>query len=475
LGHRSRIIHLAGHPYNVLTEAQVSLIHRSALRILEQVGLDIQNEDLLKVMADYGLAVDFDAELVRFPSAVVERFIAEADKYDWANHRPQVTSSAGVYHSRFHDPATGELIDWDEQRLAFYIRLARRLDHLRGASMLGCPLPVPGPLVSLYERYYSWKLGAREGGSLCQDEICPYLLELYEILAGSRGAKVEDVFHATVHMSPALRLGRGQAYQVAYFRKRGLRVWIGTMFAMGAAAPVTLSGAVTLNLAEQLALRIVNCALFGDKYLFLNCALAPMDMRTMVHTFGRPEMAAANMMTAQLARHYGASFRGQAGLTDGKFPSVEVGAQKAMTAMATLLAGGHAGVDAGLLANDEICSPVQMILDNEMVSALKHFTREFEVDEEAIGLETIFEAGPAGLYADKPHTARHYRSELWEPSIWARQPLTPWRDGGAKLDVDRARDIALEVQHEPPDPPGISQKLQRDILALIKRAEAKLV
>jgi len=66
---------------------------------------------------------------------------------------------------------------------------------------------------------------------------------------------------------------------------------------------------------------------------------------------------------------------------------------------------------AGLLSVDEVCSLVQMILNNEFLGVLQHFTREFQVTEEAIGLEGILEAGPGGHFVEKLHTLRHFREE----------------------------------------------------------------
>ena len=64
-------------------------------------------------------------------------------------------------------------------------------------------------------------------------------------------------------------------------------------------------------------------------------------------------MAITSVMTAQLARHLGASFTGHGGLSDAKRPSVEAGAQKALNTIPTLLAGGHVWIDAGLLAHPD--------------------------------------------------------------------------------------------------------------------------
>ena len=468
-------MYVAGHAYNLISPAELDLIHRSALRVLDEVGMVVENVRLLQVLADFGLQVDLAEERVRFPPYLVERFIAEAGNFDWDAAVPSVSASAGVYSGLTHDPLSGELVPWTEEALAAYFALARALPHVDGAVMLGCRLPVPGPLEPLYERHVCWKYGAREAGSIHLDELCPFLLALYQARADDAGAPLEQVFRGTVYLVPPLKLGRHEAYQVAYFWERGLRVRIGDMYAMGASAPATLAGAVTLNLAERLALSMLDAALYGERWLHLGCSISVMDMRTTIYPYGRPEMAIANLMTAQLARHYGASFSGHAGLTDAKLPCPEAGAQKALTAVPTLLAGGNVWLDAGLLSIDEVCSPVQMVLDDELLSALKHFVHEFEITDETIGLDTIAEAGPGGHFLDKMHTVRHFRDELWQPRLWSRQMLRPWLAGDRDLDTDRARQLALDVRNRGPEPPVMSQTLEREVLHVIGAAKEALV
>ena len=156
---------------------------------------------------------------------------------------------------------------------------------------------------------------------------------------------------------------------------------MGDMHAMGATAPVTLAGAVTLNLAEQLAYACVERILFGEQQLRLGGSISVMDMRTTIYPYGRPEMALANLMIAQLARHYGACYSGHAGLSDAKLPSVESGAQKALTAIPTLMACGSLWMDVGLLSTDEVCSPIQLVLDDEFLGCLSRFAHEFEISD----------------------------------------------------------------------------------------------
>jgi len=466
---------VAGSPYNLLKDSEITAIHQGALRILAEMGMEIQNAKLLTACETAGFSLDYVHQRVRFPASAVELFIAEAEKFDWENLVPSVSATAGVYHGLYHDPETGKLLPWTEERLASYCALANDLPNVNGCSVLGSRVPVPAPLEPLYERYTCWKYGAAEGGSVGLDAVCPYLMELYQVLADHRRVPLREVFYANVYLVPPMKLGRHEAYQVAYFWERGLRVGIGDMYAMGASAPVTVAGAVTLNLAEQLALCMLNSALYNTKKLHLGCSLSPLDMRTMIYPFGRPESVVTNLMMAQLARFYGASYSGHGGLTTAKLPSAEAGFQKAYTAIPILLAGGSFWMDAGLLSCDEVNSPVQMILDNEFLGALKHLCTSFEISEDTLALDTILAVGPGGGYIAQPHTARYFRSEQWQPQLWTRSMLAPWLEAGSQLDVDLARERILDLDRGGPPVRQISSSLEADLLRVITTARRALV
>jgi hypothetical protein len=56
--------------------------------------------------------------------------------------------------------------------------------------------------------------------------------------------------------------------------------------------------------------------------------------------------------------------------------------------------------------------------------------------------------------------------------------LRPWLESASRLDVDKARDIALQLQAElrqqPPEP-AISQSLESEVLQIIAHAGRELV
>jgi len=113
---------------------------------------------------------------------------------------------------------------------------------------------------------------------------------------------------------------------------------------------------------------------------------------------------------------------------------------------------------------------VQMVIDDEMVSALARFARGFEVSEETLGFDLIKEVGPGGGFLDREHTARHHRSELWEPRVFAREMLAGWQRHGAKRDVDIAKEIYHDLLGRAPLPVHISDALERKLLDIVREA-----
>ena len=55
---------IAGHAYDVMSLEEMELIHHSALRILDEMGMEVQNRTLLEVLANFGLPTDFSGQRV---------------------------------------------------------------------------------------------------------------------------------------------------------------------------------------------------------------------------------------------------------------------------------------------------------------------------------------------------------------------------------------------------------------------------
>jgi len=458
-------------PIRVFDEREEAAIHRTALRILDEIGVAVESEAILGRLAAFGGRVDRSAQRVTFPPPLVERFIADSEKFDWQAAAPSVGGHAGVYHGWHLDPDTDRFEPWTLPTLLRYLKVAHHLEHTDGFISVTFGIRgVPEAALEPFFHYLAFKFYGHGAAGVADAARCPLVLEMCEEAAAELGLSAAEVFRGVVYMVSPLKLGHQEAEVFTFFAERGLRTGIGHMLSAGGTAPVTLAGALALNIAQDLFTNIVHRAWFGGRGLWLGCSISPLDMRTAMYCYGRPEQQLANVAMAQMARRYGAAYGGHCGLSDAKRPSAEAGFQKALGAIPCLMACGRTYISTGLLSVDEVFSPVQMAIDDEMVSALQRFARGFEVSEETLAFDVLRAVGPGGGFLDSEHTVRHHREELWEPRLFAREMLAGWQRHGSKTDADVAREIVHDLLGRDPLPVRISTKLERHLLGLIRKA-----
>jgi len=122
---------------------------------------------------------------------------------------------------------------------------------------------------------------------------------------------------------------------------------------------------------------------------------------------------------------------------------------------------------------DLVFSPVQLLLDLELVRYYRHVVEGFPFAEEAFCMDAIREVGPSGSFLGHETTVTGFREALWESERWAPQPLGRWQSEGSCGFTDRAREEigALIAQHSF----RLPEDQAREIDHLCREAEAALL
>jgi trimethylamine--corrinoid protein Co-methyltransferase len=442
--------------------------------VLAEVGVQVDHAAVRKMLTAVGGMTDGTTDRVRFPAQTVERIIAEAPKEPQGGRPPEISLSAGIYKSWYLDPESNALLSFNEYRLALYIGLAKSLPRLRDIGMLGVPFVpegIPAEYTPLAEKLYAWKYAVGMGGGSVQlTGLCQSILDLFSCHASMNKKRVEEVFCATGYLISPLRLARPECEQMLFFHKHGLQMGIGHLPIQGGTAPVTFAGAVTLALAEQIFLYILQRA-FGHNPVFaVGGTVSTMDMRSGSSCYGRPEQQRINAAFADIARFYGCGTWGHTGSTDAKTPSYEAGAQKAYGALYTALACGRGNISAGLLSLDEICSPVQMVLDHDLAGALQALLAQPSFSDTDCAFEEIAAVGPGGCFMGTDFTAARFRGELFMPAAWNYRLVDAWQRSGCRTDVEAAIDLVCEFERSFSPKSNITEEEERELRKIIKRA-----
>ena len=476
----------------VLSQSELDLILGSAILILARTGVAVENEELLKLLADDGAEVDFGEQRARFPEAYTERLLSESEEdyadedgvecsclFPCGNRREYakgVEVTAGTYPQYYLSP-DGEITPHTVETASDMTRLADALDGFDRLGVMGIPSDVPTELGPLHLRLIAWKHAERKlsnCGEVRELALLPYVFEMGEIMADHKREPVRRYTFAEVEMISPLKFTRVEAETFVQFWKKGLLAGVGFMHSAGGSAPATLAGTVALDLAESLFICALYRACYGWKKLWLQCNSSVMDMRLGMYPFGRPEKGLLLLAMGQIARHVGAGIWPAAHYADAKEPSIEAGIQSAFNTVPAILAGATGLECFGILSTGEIGSPIQLVIDNEYSHALKRFARGFEVSEEIIAADLIDAVGPGGLFAGTDHTVKHFRQEHWQPKLFSCEPLNAWLAGDQKTATDKAREVYEQILREH-HPRGIDDETEQRLLDVIDRARKAIV
>ncbi|MHC4719348.1 MAG: trimethylamine methyltransferase family protein, partial [Planctomycetota bacterium] len=163
-------------------------------------------------------------------------------------------------------------------------------------------------------------------------------------------------------------------------------------------------------------------------------------------------------------------FFGHCGLSDAKVPGSEAAFQKVSSVIFNALACGKANLVAGLLGVDEVFSPVQMILEDEMIDALNWAFKGFQVNEQTLALDVIDEQGPGGNFLSTEHTLLNFRQALWQPALSSKEMFAMWKDRGMKSDIVKAKEKYLDIlQNGKQLEPQISERTEKELLKIINK------
>jgi trimethylamine--corrinoid protein Co-methyltransferase len=182
-----------------------------------------------------------------------------------------------------------------------------------------------------------------------------------------------------------------------------------------------------MQTVEVLACNVMNHALL-EPHVRLRRRPTILDMKTMMAA-SAPEAALLFLATVELQKYYGNAdpVFPYALSTDSKFPDIQAGVDKSVTALLAILSGSRllsAGM--GCLALAGTASLAQIVIDYELCKSLEQIARGFVVDADHIGLDLIKRVGIGGSFLSEEHTVGHMRETLWFPKLFDRSAADGW-------------------------------------------------
>ena len=459
---------LSGGQYRPLADGQVQRIHEAALSILERTGVQVEEQEALRLFEQAGAAVDRGGARVRMPPALVE------DAIDWAPSRVLLAGRDSRWDlelegARVHIGTGGAaltVLDVETGRprpavlrdVAELARLVDALDNVHFYLVPVYPTDMGKDEVDVNTYYASLANTTKhvQAGVYSVQGIRDTVEMCEHVAGGAEPLRERPVvsFITSWMVSPLKFATEVTTLTIETCRQR-IPVVLSAAPMAGSTAPVTLAGMLAQLTAEQLAGVVLTQLARRGAPLLIGPIPATADMKTGRYLGGAAEFGLTNAAMAQMAQFYCLPIYNSAGMTDAKLPDVQAGFEKGMSAVLVALAGSnfihHA---AGMLENMNAVAPEQFVIDDDILGMAMRVVRGIEVNDETLALDTIDAVGPGGHFLMADHTLRHMRSEFYYPSaVVDRQGWDMWQQDGGLDARERARQIARDVlANHQPDP-----------------------
>ena len=450
---------LEGGAYRPLGEHDIERIHKTALDVLETIGVGNPIPEVAEPALARGCHINQHGRLC-FPRALIEDIIAGAAR-QFVLYGRERKHDLDVGGTRTHFATSGDAVTVLDMETGRYrpstvtdlydlVRLVDRLDNIHAFGQMVIPTDIKDVLVQEINVVYAITAGTTKHFSLSMEAgNVDDAVALGDMVLGGDGRYREKPFF-TVSGCPIvspLRFVDENCRLMLAAARAGASCNPIVAAQAGGTAPAALAGALVQTVAETLTcLAMINFVNPGHPVIFSNWPFVT-DLRTGSFSGGGGEEALLNAASAQIGRFYDLPRCVAAGMTDAKLPDNQAGYEKGVaTALAGLAGANLVYESAGMLGSLMGCAFESLVIDNDMLGAVQRAVRGIEVTDETLSFDVIRDTvlGPRH-YLGHRQTLALMDSEYVYPEVGDRTTQNAWEAAGSPDVREHARARAREI------------------------------
>jgi trimethylamine--corrinoid protein Co-methyltransferase len=472
----------------VVDNKSLDLLHDTSLRILEQIGMQVEDNDVLARLADEGCRLDLDTHRVYFQPDLVNKCLELVPRKVTLGARGnrknltigeegvRLVSRPLVGVENILDHRTNFVRQCTKQDLKEWVKLIDALDFIDFNGVL-CPTDSHLPSRDVFSAAFGSRFTTKHLHVFAYSaQSVDFLSEIAGVLAGDRKSALKNppISFFTVCISP-LHLAKAGVGRILAGCKNGIPVFLNSSPQMGATSPITVAGCAALLNAEVLGMMTISQVFYPGSVVVYTSRPFAMDMKVTASTFGYMESTLANALVVQMAKQrYGLPIDIIGPCTDSKVVDVQSAMERTWTSFIPILVGADIAIGLGNIENVNTNSLQQLVLDNELFAGIKRLLKGVRVDEETLGFDAIDKVGPGGNYLSSKHTQKHFREVMRQSELFDRSFRATWEKEGQPQVLDRVNEKIDSVLQE-----GSSEKMAEGAIQqldeIAREAEKALV
>ena len=472
---RANYVQYGSPQFDILSDKQIEELHFATLQILERTGVTFECQEAIDILGDAGADVS-DPNRVRIPSYMVEQALRTAPKMITLYTRDgepaivlngQTGSHFGAVPDcpEYLDPYTRKGRTCYVEDIADMVRLIDALPNIEFLSTSSHHLTLPG---SVTDKVSLLQVILNSSKPVIANNIDASSLketvDLCSIVAGSEEQLRKKPFFTVLSepVSPLMQ-GKDAMEKSLLCAEKGIPVIVQDMAMAGATTPATFPGCLVIANAEVLSQLVVLQLRNPGTPVIFGSIPSIMDMRTMIYSYGAPEMSLLVAALTELSHYYKLPIYGTAGCTDVDMIGVQVAAEATYQMLISSLSGQDLVHNVGLMYCARMISPELSVLGNEIIDMVKVLMGGIEINDETLPLDLIERLGPKSNYLREDHTFKHFR-KFWVPTIFNR-PFIMKKGIKECEELLKERTIEILKTHQP-------KPLSDEVLKELKKVEA---
>ncbi|WP_170761524.1 trimethylamine methyltransferase family protein [Ruegeria lacuscaerulensis] len=437
---------------------QIAEMHETALRTLQELGVKVLLPEARRIFAQGGARVDEDREMVFIGRDMVEAAVASAPKSidcragarqrDFTLELGSLVFQPGAGAPNATDLERGRRPASGQDYLEF-LKLTHHFDVFQMISPQVEPQDVPTHLRHYFTTQAQMEL--TDKFPFFYSRGTPQVMDCFEMLSTARGLSDDD-FCANAHCYTIINTNSPRTLDIPMaqglidFARHGQMSIITPFTLMGAMAPITVAGAITLSHAEALAaLTLTQLANPGAPVCY-GTFTSNVDMKSGAPAFGTPSHFQASLAAGQLARHLGLPWRSAAGSASNS-NDVQAANENQFGLWGCLMAGATVIIhSAGWLEGGLTVSFEKMICDAEVLNMVAELCAGAQAGITEIGFDTaLAEVEPSGHFFATSQTMERYNTAFYEPHVHDYANFGTWTERGSEDANHRATGVWKDV------------------------------
>jgi trimethylamine---corrinoid protein Co-methyltransferase len=437
--------------FRILSKADTNMVHQTALKILDEIGIQVEDEDTRKLLKEKGCG-ERENSYTTFSEKIVEQALSTVpQKMVLYNQDGEVAVDSdddvphfcsGINCLKILDAQTGEhrpclLSDVVKSSL-----VSEQLPHIDMVGSLGTPSDVPAEeeaviTVKTMTENTKKPIGFTGHDEIEQKAIWTHLADL----AGGWQQLADKPFglDLTGPTSP-LQIGSEACRRLRFSAKKRLPSVCYPGILPGFGGPLTIAGSLAQSSAEILAGIVIHQLEQPGAPVVSGSAILPLDMRNGNLAYGSTEYSLACQAAVDYFTDIGVPSWIGAGCTDAHQVDAQAASEAGMNMLAAATSGSTFIHNLGYLSSGNTGSLEMLVLADELAGIVKKTVKGVLVNDETLAFDVVKRAAEKNAYVSDPHTFKHMRTELWIPSMFARTGVEAWQKAGAKSALDKIRE-----------------------------------